>query len=88
MLGLVCLISATVTESRSTPTWDVSLDRGGTFTDVVATSDEGITVCSKVLSGPGCEAAAVGRLTEEHGGKLGRLRIGTTVGTKDRKSVV
>ena len=68
--GRVCSTLVTVTEAHSPGIWDVALDRGGTFTDVVATSDLGATVCTKVLSGPGSEATAVHKLLEVQGGQL------------------
>ncbi|MBA4767102.1 MAG: hydantoinase B/oxoprolinase family protein [Porphyrobacter sp.] len=69
------------------PAWRFAVDRGGTFTDVVATTPEGGLVTAKLLSeNPGhyADAAseAVRRLMAEHGeGPIAELRIGTTVAT-------
>ncbi|HEY6965695.1 MAG TPA: hydantoinase/oxoprolinase N-terminal domain-containing protein, partial [Erythrobacter sp.] len=67
--------------------WRFAVDRGGTFTDVVATTPGGRLVTAKLLSeNPGhyADAAseAVRRLMAEHGeGPIADLRIGTTVAT-------
>ena len=69
------------------PAWRFAVDRGGTFTDVVATTPDGRVVTAKLLSeNPGhyADAAseAVRRLMAEHGeGPIAELRIGTTVAT-------
>jgi 5-oxoprolinase (ATP-hydrolysing) len=69
------------------PAWRFAVDRGGTFTDVVATTPDGRLVTAKLLSeNPGhyADAAseAVRRLMAEHGeGPIAELRIGTTVAT-------
>ncbi|MBA4008496.1 MAG: 5-oxoprolinase [Erythrobacter sp.] len=69
------------------PAWRFAVDRGGTFTDVVATTSDGRLVTAKLLSeNPGhyADAAseAVRRLMAEHGeGPIAELRIGTTVAT-------
>ena len=69
------------------PAWRFAVDRGGTFTDVVATTPGGRLVTAKLLSeNPGhyADAAseAVRRLLAEHGaGPIAELRIGTTVAT-------
>lgn len=69
------------------PAWRFAVDRGGTFTDVVATTPDGRLVTAKLLSeSPGhyADAAseAVLRLMAEHGeGPIAELRIGTTVAT-------
>ena len=68
------------TEGRA-PLWDIAIDRGGTFTDIVAASQAGRTIHRKVLSGEGQEALAIGRLLADEGGELAELRIGTTVAT-------
>mgnify|MGYP000470814599 FL=1 len=65
----------------SAPVWDIAIDRGGTFTDLVAQSQAGRTIHRKVLSGEGQEALAIARLLEDEGGELAELRIGTTVAT-------
>jgi len=69
------------------PAWRFAVDRGGTFTDVVATTPDGRLVTAKLLSeNPGqyADAAseAVRRLMALHGeGPIAELRIGTTVAT-------
>ena len=67
--------------------WRFAIDRGGTFTDVVATTPQGVLVTDKLLSeNPGhyADAAseAVRRLMARHGeAPIAELRIGTTVAT-------
>ncbi|PBN42163.1 hydantoinase B/oxoprolinase family protein [Sphingobium sp. D43FB] len=67
--------------------WRFAVDRGGTFTDIVATTPEGDLVTDKLLSqNPGSysDAASEGvrRLMLRHGeGPIAELRIGTTVAT-------
>ncbi|WP_427963623.1 hydantoinase B/oxoprolinase family protein [Altererythrobacter sp.] len=67
--------------------WRFAVDRGGTFTDVVATTPDGRLVTTKLLSeDPGRydDAASEGvrRLLAEYGtGPIAELRIGTTVAT-------
>ncbi len=67
--------------------WRFAIDRGGTFTDVVALTPDGRLVTDKLLSeNPGhyADAAseAVRRLMAQHGeGAIAELRIGTTVAT-------
>ncbi|MHA7818781.1 MAG: hydantoinase B/oxoprolinase family protein [Erythrobacter sp.] len=67
--------------------WRFAIDRGGTFTDVVALTPSGRLVTDKLLSeNPGhyADAAseAVRRLMKRHGdGVIAELRIGTTVAT-------
>ena len=62
--------------------WHVALDRGGTFTDVVATDPDGAVHTTKVLAG---EAAEIEALRHILGARdlagLESLRIGTTVAT-------
>ncbi|HAG37911.1 MAG TPA: hypothetical protein DCL34_14035, partial [Erythrobacter sp.] len=67
--------------------WHFAVDRGGTFTDVVAVTPDGALVTDKLLSeNPGhyADAAseAVRRLMERHrNAPIAELRIGTTVAT-------
>lgn len=67
--------------------WRFAIDRGGTFTDVVATTPDGRLVTHKLLSeDPGryddAASEAVSRLLAEHGdGLIAEVRIGTTVAT-------
>ncbi|MFY7744400.1 MAG: hydantoinase B/oxoprolinase family protein [Erythrobacter sp.] len=69
------------------PAWRFAVDRGGTFTDVVATTPDGRLVTAKLLSENPAHYAdaaseAVRRLMAEHGeGPIAELRIGTTVAT-------
>jgi 5-oxoprolinase (ATP-hydrolysing) len=70
-----------------TGAWQFAVDRGGTFTDVVAVTPEGVLVTDKLLSEnpehyPDAASEAVRRLMERHGnGPITELRIGTTVAT-------
>lgn len=67
--------------------WRFAIDRGGTFTDVVATTPDGRLVTDKLLSEnpehySDASSEAVRRLMAEHGeGPIAELRIGTTVAT-------
>jgi 5-oxoprolinase (ATP-hydrolysing) len=66
--------------------WTFAIDRGGTFTDVVARSSDGRTRVEKLLSeNPGhyADAAleAIGRVLGEEGGTVAEVRMGTTVAT-------
>ncbi|MCZ8369968.1 MAG: hydantoinase B/oxoprolinase family protein [Porphyrobacter sp.] len=69
------------------PAWRFAVDRGGTFTDVVAATPDGRLVTAKLLSeNPGhyADAAseAVRRLMARYGAApIAELRIGTTVAT-------
>ena len=73
--------------SERAAAWRFAIDRGGTFTDVVATTPAGRLVTDKLLSeNPGhyADAAseAVRRLMARHGlGPIAELRVGTTVAT-------
>lgn len=70
-----------------TGAWRFAVDRGGTFTDVVAVTPEGRLVTDKLLSeNPGhyrdAASEAVRRLMTSHGeGPIAEMRIGTTVAT-------
>src|SRR3954468_16535960 len=66
--------------------WTFAIDRGGTFTDVVARSSDGRTRVEKLLSeNPGryADAAleAIERVLAEEGGSVAEGRMGTTVAT-------
>jgi len=67
--------------------WRFAIDRGGTFTDVVAITPDGELVTDKLLSEnpehyADAASEAVRRLMERHGaGPVEELRIGTTVAT-------
>lgn len=69
------------------PSWRFAIDRGGTFTDVVALAPDGRLVTDKLLSEnperyPDAASEAVRRLMERHGtAPIAELRIGTTVAT-------
>lgn len=67
-------------------TWNFAIDRGGTFTDVVARADDGRTRVVKLLSEnphayPDAALEGVARVLAEAGGRLGAVRMGTTVAT-------
>ncbi|MGN6058690.1 MAG: hydantoinase B/oxoprolinase family protein [Sphingomicrobium sp.] len=69
-----------------THSWTFAIDRGGTFTDVVARSSDGRLRVEKLLSeNPGqYEDAAlegIGRVLAEEGGEVTEVRMGTTVAT-------
>ncbi|GAA3885626.1 hydantoinase B/oxoprolinase family protein [Sphingomonas limnosediminicola] len=66
--------------------WTFAIDRGGTFTDVVARSSDGRTRVEKLLSeNPGqyedAALEAVRRVLAEEGGSVAEVRMGTTVAT-------
>jgi 5-oxoprolinase (ATP-hydrolysing) len=66
--------------------WTFAIDRGGTFTDIVATSSDGRRRVEKLLSeNPHhyADAAVEGirRVLEAEGGTLGEVRMGTTIAT-------
>lgn len=66
--------------------WHFWIDRGGTFTDVVARAPSGLQVVRKLLSvNPEryADAAleAIGQILIEHGGKAQAVKLGTTVAT-------
>jgi 5-oxoprolinase (ATP-hydrolysing) len=66
--------------------WTFAIDRGGTFTDVVARSLDGELRVEKLLSeNPGhyedAALEAIGRVLAEEGGTVAEVRMGTTVAT-------
>jgi 5-oxoprolinase (ATP-hydrolysing) len=66
--------------------WTFAIDRGGTFTDVVACSSDGRTRVEKLLSeNPGqyedAALEAIRRVLAEEGGDVAEVRMGTTVAT-------
>ncbi|MFL6745268.1 MAG: hydantoinase B/oxoprolinase family protein, partial [Sphingomicrobium sp.] len=66
--------------------WTFAIDRGGTFTDVVARSSDGRLRVEKLLSeNPGryddAALEAIRRVLSEEGGAVGEVRMGTTVAT-------
>ena len=68
------------------PTWTFAIDRGGTFTDVVAHASDGRLRVEKLLSeNPGqyedAALEAIRRVLDEEGGAVGEVRMGTTVAT-------
>ena len=68
------------------PSWTFAIDRGGTFTDVVADCSDGRRRVEKLLSeNPGqyddAALEAIRRVLAEEGGTLGAVRMGTTVAT-------
>ena len=66
--------------------WTFAIDRGGTFTDVVARSSDGRTRIEKLLSENRAQyddaaLEAIGRVLAEEGGEIAEVRMGTTVAT-------
>jgi len=66
--------------------WTFAIDRGGTFTDIVARSSDGRVRVEKLLSeNPGqyADAAleAIRRVLADEGGAVAEVRMGTTVAT-------
>jgi 5-oxoprolinase (ATP-hydrolysing) len=66
--------------------WTFAIDRGGTFTDVVARSSDGRLRVEKLLSeNPGqyedAALEAIRRVMSEEGGEVAEVRMGTTVAT-------
>ena len=70
-----------------TASYRFAIDRGGTFTDVVAELPDGRLVTRKLLSSnperyPDAASEAVRRIMAEHGeAPVAELRIGTTIAT-------
>src|SRR3954447_4725900 len=72
--------------SQVESSWTFAIDRGGTFTDVVARSSDGRLRVEKLLSeNPGryddAALEAIGRVLAEDGGSVAEVRMGTTVAT-------
>jgi len=68
------------------PSWSFAIDRGGTFTDVVARASDGRVRVEKLLSeNPGqyddAALEAIRRVLAEEGGGVAEVRMGTTVAT-------
>ena len=67
--------------------WEFRIDRGGTFTDIVARRPDGAIVTAKLLSDnperyPDAAVAGIRQLTAEHGNApLLAVKMGTTVAT-------
>lgn len=66
--------------------WTFAIDRGGTFTDVVARASDGGVRIEKLLSeNPGqyddAALEAIRRVLAEEGGEVAEVRMGTTVAT-------
>src|SRR6185503_20073931 len=67
--------------------WTFSIDRGGTFTDIVARAPDGRLVVRKLLSDDperyaDAAVAGIGRiLAEAGGGEIDSVKMGTTVAT-------
>ena len=66
--------------------WTFAIDRGGTFTDVVARSSDGRLRVEKLLSeNPGryddAALEAIRRILADEGGDVAEVRMGTTVAT-------
>ncbi|MBC2778027.1 hydantoinase B/oxoprolinase family protein [Parasphingopyxis marina] len=71
------------TENRG---WRFAIDRGGTFTDVVATAPDGTLHVEKLLSDnpeqyDDAAVAAIAKLTAADGGEAASVKMGTTVAT-------
>src|SRR3954452_4348923 len=69
-----------------TRSWTFAIDRGGTFTDVVARASDGRIRVEKLLSeNPGqyedAALEAIRRVLSEEGGEVADVRMGTTVAT-------
>ena len=69
-----------------TGSWDFAIDRGGTFTDVVACRGDGRLRVMKLLSEnkrayPDAALEGIKRILDQEGGTLGSVRMGTTVAT-------
>jgi 5-oxoprolinase (ATP-hydrolysing) len=67
-------------------TWTFAIDRGGTFTDVVARSSDGEVRIEKLLSEnptryEDAALEAIRRITDRDGGTVADVRMGTTVAT-------
>src|SRR3954467_13822091 len=72
--------------SQVEPSWPFAIDRGGTFTDVVARSSDGRLRVEKLLSeNPGryddAALEAIRRVLAEEAGSVAEVRMGTTVAT-------
>src|SRR3982751_6236089 len=68
------------------PSWTFAIDRGGTFTDVVARSSDGRMRVEKLLSDdPGryedAALEAIAGVLADEGGSVAEVRMGTTVAT-------
>ena len=66
--------------------WTFAIDRGGTFTDIVAHCSDGRVIVEKLLSeNPGqyedAALAGIARILAAEGGDLREVRMGTTVAT-------
>ncbi len=73
-------------DGRVSTSWSFAIDRGGTFTDIVARADDGRVRVDKLLSeNPGTydDAALEGirRVLAREGGTVRGVRMGTTVAT-------
>ena len=69
-----------------TSRWTFAIDRGGTFTDIVAQSSDGRTRVEKLLSdNPGqyddAASEGIARILAAEGGVVEAVRMGTTVAT-------
>ncbi|HVH36975.1 MAG TPA: hydantoinase B/oxoprolinase family protein [Sphingomicrobium sp.] len=67
-------------------TWNFAIDRGGTFTDVVAYGPDGRFRVDKLLSEnpehyADAASEAIRRVIAQEGGSVGQVRMGTTVAT-------
>ncbi|MEO8453677.1 MAG: hydantoinase B/oxoprolinase family protein [Sphingomicrobium sp.] len=68
------------------PSWTFAIDRGGTFTDVIARSSDGHVRVEKLLSEnprryDDAAIEAIRRILADEGGSVAEVRMGTTVAT-------
>ena len=68
------------------PSWTFAIDRGGTFTDVVARASDGRVRIEKLLSEnpeqyEDAALEAIRRVVADEGGEVAEVRMGTTVAT-------
>ncbi|MES2001567.1 MAG: hydantoinase B/oxoprolinase family protein [Pseudomonadota bacterium] len=66
--------------------WNFAIDRGGTFTDVIASASDGSVRVEKLLSDnprhyDDAALEAIARIIGAEGGSIGEVRMGTTVAT-------
>ncbi len=66
--------------------WNFAIDRGGTFTDIVATAPDGRRIVRKLLSENAehyadAAVAGIAEILREAGGTIGAVKMGTTVAT-------
>ncbi len=83
----VLISITTLTMKQKNPSWQFWIDRGGTFTDVIALTPESHTLTRKLLSeNPECyQDAAIQAIKDLMGNRknqqIAAIKMGTTVGT-------